>query len=264
MVRVDHNTLLRQKEKFARVCLNIDISKPLPGTLRIPIPFRELSIPLIYEGLHEVCAHCGSNAHSLDQCPKVPSLPKIEVVVEQFQSHGIADAPPPPQSLTPLMRHHQVNLLNTRKNGFGLRQKKGEDPLYFLGTKEVIREEFILMNQRRMCQSRLLYLSPMKHLQWTRGKTRLSWLISLLLRRIGNLTNPFWREFLLVTQLTFILLLISLISHYFPTISSHHKHIPCVTGPLPSPQMTNLKGCAAPPFISSGPSHHFFDEDSSP
>ena len=31
--------------------------------------------------------------------------------------------------------------------------------------------------------------------------------------------------------------------------------IPLVTGPLPSPQKVNLKRCAAPPFISPGPSH---------
>ena len=66
VVRVDHLTLLSQKGKFARVCLNIDISKPLPGTLTIPTRNRDLVIPLIYEGLHEVCALCGSNFHSLE------------------------------------------------------------------------------------------------------------------------------------------------------------------------------------------------------
>jgi len=94
MVQVDHLTLLRQKGKFARVCLNIDISKPLPSTLKIPTPIRQLIIPLIYEGLHEVCALCGSNSHSLDQCPSVPSIPKIEVVVEKFQTHGLAENSP--------------------------------------------------------------------------------------------------------------------------------------------------------------------------
>lgn len=173
MVCVDHNTLLRQKEKFTRVCLNIDISKPLPGTLRIPTPFRELSIPLIYEGLHEVCALCESNAHSLDQCPKVPSFPKIEVIVEPFQSHRIVDGPP---FLTPLMRHHPVTLLTIRKNGFGLPQKREEDPLSFLGTREIIQEESVSMNHRCMCQSCILFLSLVKHLHWTRGKERLSWL----------------------------------------------------------------------------------------
>jgi len=33
----------------------------------------------------------------------------------------------------------------------------------------------------------------------------------------------------------------------------------CVTGPLPSPQKVSLMGCAAPPLISPGPSHHFSD-----
>jgi len=35
--------------------------------------------------------------------------------------------------------------------------------------------------------------------------------------------------------------------------------ISLVTGPLPSPQKTGLMGCAAPQFISPGPSHLSFD-----
>ena len=31
VVRIDQNTLLRLKGKFVRVCVNIDITKPLPG-----------------------------------------------------------------------------------------------------------------------------------------------------------------------------------------------------------------------------------------
>ena len=114
VVRVNHLTLLCQKGKFARVCLNIDISKPLPGTLKIPTPNRDLVIPLIYEGLHEVCALCGSNAHTLEQCPSVPAVPKIEVVVEKFQSHmGLLIA-------LPLSLPLLITLLSPRINGFGL------------------------------------------------------------------------------------------------------------------------------------------------
>lgn len=55
VIRVDQNTLLRLKGKFARVCVNLDISKPLPGSLLVSAHGRFLKVPLIYEGLHEVC-----------------------------------------------------------------------------------------------------------------------------------------------------------------------------------------------------------------
>lgn len=89
VVRVDHQTLLREKGRFAWVCVNIDVSEALPSSLKIPTPNHELNIPLIYEGLHEVCALCGSPIHTIDKCPYVPSLPKIEIMVEKFQAHNL-------------------------------------------------------------------------------------------------------------------------------------------------------------------------------
>ena len=84
-IKVDDITLNRSKGKFARVCLNIDITKPLRGSLFLPIPNqpRHLEVPISYEGLHEVCAWCESNAHDLDACPETPKGP-IEVIVEKF------------------------------------------------------------------------------------------------------------------------------------------------------------------------------------
>jgi len=84
-IKVDDITLNRSKGKFARVCLNIDISKPLRGSLFLPVPnkVQPLEVPISYEGLHEVCAWCGSNAHALDACPETPKGP-LEVIVEKF------------------------------------------------------------------------------------------------------------------------------------------------------------------------------------
>ena len=98
VIRVDHNTLLRKKGRFARVCVNIDVSKPLPGTLSIPTPKALLRIPITYEGLHEVCALCGGGDHLLELCPRLPVAHNIEVVVEKFEAHGLAD---PPNSAEP-------------------------------------------------------------------------------------------------------------------------------------------------------------------
>jgi len=75
VIRIDHNTLLRKKGRFARVCVNIDISKPLPGTLSIPTPMTHLKILITNEGMHEVCALCGGNNHLLELYPRLPVTP---------------------------------------------------------------------------------------------------------------------------------------------------------------------------------------------
>jgi len=102
VIRIDQNTLLRKKGRFARVCVNVDVTKPLPGTLSIPTPKATLHIPITYEGLHEVCALCGGSDHLLELCPRLPAAPKIEVVVEKFEAHGLSDTPssadPPSQA----------------------------------------------------------------------------------------------------------------------------------------------------------------------
>lgn len=54
IVRIDQNTLLCLKGKFTRVCVNIDITKPFPGSLNIIKGDISIRVPLIYEGLHEV------------------------------------------------------------------------------------------------------------------------------------------------------------------------------------------------------------------
>lgn len=90
VIKLDQHTLLRQKGRFARVCVNIHITKPLRGSLKLTNAPHMFEVPLIYEGLHEVCALCGSDAHALEACPNYPVQAKIEVVVEKFGSHSLA------------------------------------------------------------------------------------------------------------------------------------------------------------------------------
>ena len=63
LVRINQNTLLRLKGKFARVCLNIDITSPPMGSLTISRDGRSMRVPLIYEGLHKVCPLYGGKSH---------------------------------------------------------------------------------------------------------------------------------------------------------------------------------------------------------
>ena len=72
IVKIEHNTLLRLKGKFARVCVNLDITKPLTGSLTVSRVEACLRVPIIYEGFHEVCPLCGGDSHQLETCLKLP------------------------------------------------------------------------------------------------------------------------------------------------------------------------------------------------
>jgi len=91
VVRIDHNTLFRLKGKFARVCVQIDVTQPLPSSLTVSMGDHSMHVSLIYEGLHEVCPLCGNDSHLLDSCPKLPLNKKIEVIVEKFDAQGFGD-----------------------------------------------------------------------------------------------------------------------------------------------------------------------------
>ncbi|XP_019200283.1 PREDICTED: uncharacterized protein LOC109193913 [Ipomoea nil] len=60
----DTTTSLISKGNFARVCLEVDISKPL----RSKITLEEKAWPIEYEGLHLVCFKRGRYGHRLNQC----------------------------------------------------------------------------------------------------------------------------------------------------------------------------------------------------
>ena len=63
IVKLDQNTLFRLKGKFARICVNLDITKPLPGSLIVSRVEGCLRVLIIYEGLHEVCPLCEGESH---------------------------------------------------------------------------------------------------------------------------------------------------------------------------------------------------------
>lgn len=92
IVRVDQNTFLHLKGKFVQVCVDIDITKPLPGSITITRGAMTMRVLIIYERLHEVCPLCGGESHQLDLCPKLRAPKKIEVFVEKFDNQGLSQA----------------------------------------------------------------------------------------------------------------------------------------------------------------------------
>jgi len=49
-----------------------------------------MKIPLIYEGLHEGCALCGSNEHQIEACLLLPTQAKMEVRIKKFSGPGLS------------------------------------------------------------------------------------------------------------------------------------------------------------------------------
>ena len=133
-IKVDDITLNRSKGKFARVCLNIDITKPLRGSLFLPVPNQSqpLEVPISYEGLHEVCAWCGSNAHALEACPETPKGP-LEVIVEKFGAAKIQSESEPSSNVaslsTPLAEKWVTVAPKKRGRSFPFPRKKNSSKI---------------------------------------------------------------------------------------------------------------------------------------
>ena len=77
------------KAQFARVCLNIDISKPVPRSITMTSASDSSEFFLTYEGVHEVCPLCGAKDHFLNLCPSKPA-PCLDLIVAKLESSNIA------------------------------------------------------------------------------------------------------------------------------------------------------------------------------
>lgn len=62
---MDIATLLASRERFARVCIEVDLQKPLMAGYWIRGEFWRLQ----YEELHDLCFGCGCHGHRDATCP---------------------------------------------------------------------------------------------------------------------------------------------------------------------------------------------------
>ncbi|XLR48017.1 hypothetical protein S83_032677 [Arachis hypogaea] len=76
MLKIDRNTSIHSRGRFARICVEIDLAKKLVP--RISVLGSELNIE--YEGLYQICFSCGRYGHRMDQCN--------ETVVESAEHRG--------------------------------------------------------------------------------------------------------------------------------------------------------------------------------
>ena len=76
-IRVDDATSTVSRGHYARICVEIDLLKPLVAKFKLRRRVRRLE----YEGLHLVCFGCGMYGHRKDSCPldksdEMPAVPE--------------------------------------------------------------------------------------------------------------------------------------------------------------------------------------------
>ncbi|XP_048593543.1 uncharacterized protein LOC125576998 [Brassica napus] len=66
-IRVDLTTLNFERARFARICVEVNLAKPLKGTVLI----NGERYFVAYEGLSVICSKCGIYGHLVHGCPKM-------------------------------------------------------------------------------------------------------------------------------------------------------------------------------------------------
>lgn len=62
---MDKHTASKARGRFARLCIQIDVTKPLVTTIRI----GKFEQPMCYEDIQKLCFNCGRMGHKRENCP---------------------------------------------------------------------------------------------------------------------------------------------------------------------------------------------------
>ena len=74
VLRIDTHTAMESKGRYARLCVQVDINKPLINTLLI----GRFHQAVIYEGISKLCFSCGRVGHRWEACHYTIKSPAFE------------------------------------------------------------------------------------------------------------------------------------------------------------------------------------------
>ncbi|KAL6555033.1 hypothetical protein OROGR_006291 [Orobanche gracilis] len=87
-VRVDINTLRGERRKFARIYVELDLTKPVYGRVMIDDDWFKIE----YEGLYVICTRCGCYGHRSRECTK-PETSKLGPALAKNDPGKVETAP---------------------------------------------------------------------------------------------------------------------------------------------------------------------------
>nr|POF10944.1 uncharacterized protein CFP56_16060 [Quercus suber] len=72
VLRIDSHTAMEARGRYARMCIQLDATKPLIDTVLI----GRFEQPMVYEGIHKLCFSCGRLGHRKEACPHTIKKPE--------------------------------------------------------------------------------------------------------------------------------------------------------------------------------------------
>lgn len=81
ILRIDSHTINGERGRFARLCIQVNINKPLIKCIKI----GKMTQALQYEGFHSLCFACGHIGHRKEGCPMV--IRKSKPSPEQLENN---------------------------------------------------------------------------------------------------------------------------------------------------------------------------------
>ena len=73
VLRIDTHTAMEARGRYARLCIQVDLNKPLIDTILI----GRFEQPVSYEGLHKLCFSCGRIRHKIEACQYTIKRPEM-------------------------------------------------------------------------------------------------------------------------------------------------------------------------------------------
>ncbi|CAI0417586.1 unnamed protein product [Linum tenue] len=91
-IKLDYHTLTQQRAKFARIAVEVDISRPLVPRIWLDDEWQKVE----YENLPEVCFKCGKIGHRSGSCPR-NTIGASSVLVESAGDLSLTSPSSPPE-----------------------------------------------------------------------------------------------------------------------------------------------------------------------
>ena len=88
-VRVDINTLRGDRGKFARICVEIDLTKPVIGKVMLEDDWYKIE----YEGLHVICTKCGCYGHRSSECMRPEPMAQAKTAEKLDELNPMGEKP---------------------------------------------------------------------------------------------------------------------------------------------------------------------------